>query len=158
MACVSPEMINAVRTEVADTDPSIPMLHDDEITYLLNKQNGSVRRASLDAARILLFKLSMQSEDSQVGIISIKGSKVASEYRESLKLYLNNPNLNPIIDGLGSYVDSDGKTQNPVYAGGISVSDMQANTANMDNNYVPCPIYQKSENPTYTGAFSVPSF
>lgn len=156
MACASPELINAVRIEVADTDPALPILNDEEVTYLLNKQNCSVRKASLDAARIILLKLS-QSSDEVVGIISVKGSKVASEYRESLKLYLNNPNLNPMIDGLGSYVDSDGKTQNPVYAGGISVSDMQANTANSDNNYVPCPIYQKSENPPYLGAFSVPS-
>jgi len=154
MACVSPELINAIRVEVGDTDPSIPMLHDDEIAYLLNKQNGSVRRASLDAARVLLFKLSMQSEDSQVGIISIKGSKVASEYRESLKLYLNNPNLSPMIDGLGSYIDSTGKTQNPIYAGGISISDMQSNTSNTDNNYIPNPIYQKSESPPFVGPFS----
>ena len=155
MSCVSPELINAVRVEVGDTDPSLPMLHDDEITYFLNKHNGSVRKASLDGARVLLFKLSMQSEDSQVGIISIKGSKVAAEYRESLKLYLNNPHLNPILDGLGSFVDADGKTQNPVYAGGISVSDMQTNTANPDNNYIPSPIYQKGENNPFAGPFSI---
>lgn len=151
---VTPEMINAVRIEVADTDPALPILSDEEITYLLNKQNESIRKASLDAARIILLKLS-QSGDEVVGIISIKGSRVAAEYRESLKLYLNNPHLNPILDGLGSFVDADGKTQNPVYAGGISVSDMQANTANPDNNYIPNPIYQKGENNPFAGPFSI---
>lgn len=151
---VTPEMINAVRIEVADTDPALPILSDEEITYLLNKQNESIRKASLDAARIILLKLS-QSGDEVVGIISIKGSRVAAEYRESLKLYLNNPHLNPILDGLGSFVDADGKTQNPVYAGGISVSDMQANTANPDNNYIPNPIYQKGENNPLAGPFSI---
>ena len=154
MACIGPEMINAVRIEVADTNPALPILSDEEITYFLNKQNGSVRKASLDAARVILLKLS-QSGDEVVGIISIKGSRVAAEYRESLKLYLNNPHLNPILDGLGSFVDADGKTQNPVYAGGISVSDMQANTANPDNNYIPNPIYQKGENNPFAGPFSI---
>lgn len=154
MACVGPEMINAVRIEVADTDPALPILSDEEITYFLNKQNGSVRKASLDAARVILLKLS-QSGDEVVGILSLKGSRIAAEYRESLKLYLNNPHLNPILDGLGSFVDADGKTQNPVYAGGISVSDMQANTANPDNNYIPNPIYQKGENNPFAGPFSI---
>lgn len=154
MACIGPEMINAVRIEVADTDPALPILSDEEITYFLNKQNGSVRKASLDAARVILLKLS-QSGDEVVGILSLKGSRIAAEYRESLKLYLNNPHLNPILDGLGSFVDTDGKTQNPVYAGGISVSDMQANTANPDNNYIPNPIYQKGENNPLAGPFSI---
>lgn len=154
MACIGPEMINAVRIEVADTDPALPILSDEEITYFLNKQNGSVRKASLDAARVILLKLS-QSGDEVVGIISIKGSKVAEQYRESLKLYLNNPHLNPILDGLGSFVDSDGKTQNPIYAGGISNSDMLANTSNPDNNYIPNPIYQKGENNPFAGPFSI---
>lgn len=154
MSCVTPELINAVRVEIGDTEPSLPMMHDDEITYLLNKQRYSVRRASLDAARILLFKLSMQP-DSQVGILSLRSARTAEQYRLALKMYLSDPNLNPILDGLGSYVDSNGKTQNPIYAGGISVSDMQANNANPDNNYIPNPIYEKSETNPFAGPFGV---
>lgn len=157
MACVSPELINAVRIEVGDTDPALAIISDEEITYALNKYNGSVNKAWPQVASWILLKMSMVG-DEQVGILSLRSSKATEQFRMALELKLKNPTLNPIIDGLGSYVDSDGKTQNPVYAGGISVSDMQANTANSDNNYVPCPIYQKSENPTYTGAFSVPSF
>jgi len=154
MTCVSPELINAVRVELGDTDPSLPILHDDEITYFLNKQNGSVRKASLDGARVALFKLSMQG-DAVVGVISVRSSRTAEAYREALKLYLTNPHLNPILDGLGSYVDDNGKTQNPVYAGGISNSDMQQNDANPDNNYIPNPIYAKSELKPFIGPFSI---
>ncbi len=80
---VTPEMITAVRLEVADNDPALPILSDDEITYLLNKQNESIRKASLDAARIILLKLS-QVGDEVVGMMSVKGSKVAEQYRLSL--------------------------------------------------------------------------
>lgn len=152
------DLINAVRVEIADTEPSLPILADEEIVYLLSKYStlsdvSKIRKASLDAARIALMKLS-QAGDNTVGIISIKGSKVAEQYRLALELYLKSPALNPVIAGLGSFVDEAGKTQNPIYAGGISNSDMKANVDNADNNYVPNPIYQKSENRPYTGPFT----
>lgn len=141
---ITPEMLNAVRYEIGDFDPSLPLMSDDEITYFLNKNNESVRRASLDAARVALMKLS-QTGDQVVGIISVKGSRVAEQYRMALELYLKSPHLNPILTGLGSFVDVNGKTQNPIYAGGISNSDMLANVSNSDNNYIPNPIYQKED-------------
>lgn len=151
---VTPQLINAVRIEIADTDIALPILSDDEITYFLNKNNESIRRASLDAARVALMKLS-QTGDSMVGIISVKGSKVAEQYRLALELYLKSPHLNPILSGLGSFVDVDGKAQNPIYAGGISNSDMLANVSNSDNNYIPNPIYQKEDLNPLRGAFEV---
>ena len=151
---VTPQLINAVRIEIADTDIALPILSDDEITYFLNKNSESVRRASLDAARVALMKLS-QTGDSMVGIISVKGSKVAEQYRLALELYLKSPHLNPILNGLGSFVDSNGKTQNPIYAGGISNADMLANVSNPDNNYIPNPIYQKDDLNPLRGAFEV---
>jgi hypothetical protein len=96
-----------------------------------------------------------QTGDDTVGIISIKGSKVASEYRLALELYLRSPHLNPILDGLGSFVDTNGVTQNPVYAGGISNSDMLANVSNPDNNYIPSPVYQKQGQSPWRGAFEI---
>lgn len=152
---ITPAMIKAVKYEIGDFDAALPLMSDEEITYFLNKNNESIRKASLDAARVALMKLS-QTGDSVVGIISVKGSKVAEQYRLSLELYLKNPHLNPILSGLGSFVDTDGNTQNPVYAGGISNSDMQSNVSNSDNNYIPNPIYQKSElSPVRSGAFEV---
>lgn len=151
---VTPELINAIRIEVGDTDPALPILSDDEITYALNKYNLSVNKAWPQAASWILFKLA-QSGDDIVGIISTKGSKAAEQYRLALQMKLKDPTLNPILDGLGSYVDENGKTQNPIYAGGISVSDMHDNVANPDNNYIPNPIYQKSEDNPTAGPFSV---
>lgn len=142
---ITQSMIQAVRFEVADTDPSLPILADDEIRYLLNKHNGIVNKASLDAARIALMKLS-QFSDEIVGIISVKGSKVAEQYRLALQLYLSNPLLNPVLNGLNG---------SSIYAGGISNSDMQINDANPDNNYIPRPVYKKSEYSQFSGAFSV---
>ena len=140
---ITPEMITAVRYEIGDFDPALPLLSDAEVTYFLNKNNESIRTASLDAARVALMKLA-QNGDEVVGMISVKGSRVAEQYRMALELYLKSPLLNPVVAGLGSFVDVNGITQNPMYAGGISNSDMLANTANSDNNYIPNPIYQKS--------------
>lgn len=155
MACVSPELINAIRIETGDTDPALPIISDEEIAYALNKYNLSVNKAWPQVASWILLKMSMSGDDSVVGILSLRGSKAAESYRMALEMKLKSPVLNPMIDGLGSYTDSAGKTQNPIYAGGVSVSDMQANTANADNNYVPSPIYQKSESPPFAGPFGV---
>lgn len=154
MACASPELINAIRIETGDTDPALPILSDDEIAYALNKYNGSINKAWPQCASWILFKLAQISDETVFGL-SLKGSKAAEQYRLALQMKLKDPHLNPILDGLGSFVDADGKTQNPVYAGGISVSDMQANTANPDNNYIPNPIYQKGENNPFAGPFSI---
>ncbi len=151
---VTPEMISAVRMEVADTDPAIPLMSDAEITYFLQKKNENITKASLDVARVILFKLSQQGDET-VSVFSLKGSKAAEQYRLALELYLKNPHLNPVLDGLGSYTDENGKVQNPIYAGGISNSDMLANTSNPDNNYVPNPIYQKGEENPFNGPWSI---
>lgn len=119
---VTPEMIMKVRYEVQDlSGPGLYILDDTTITYFLEKNSEVIRLASLDAARAILLRLSMNATDEIVDIFSIKGSKSASEYRQSLELYLKNPLLN----GLNSDIMP--------YAGGISLSDMQANDANLDN-------------------------
>lgn len=119
---VTPEMIMQVRYEVQDlAGPGLYILDDTTITYFLSKNSEVVRLASLDAARAILLRLSMNASDEIVDIFSIKGSKSASEYRQSLELFLKNPMLN----GSGSDLMP--------YAGGVSVSDMQANDANSDN-------------------------
>ena len=118
--------IQKVRIEVADLDPGFPLLVDDEYTYLLEKNNNSIIRASVDAARIILLKLSQQTDET-VSIFSIRGSKVAEQYRLALELYIKNPQLNPLYNNLQGYF------------GGVSISDMKANAANPDNNIVKNP-------------------
>jgi hypothetical protein len=119
--------IQTLRYELADTDTTLPILSDAEYAYFIDKNAGSIRRAMLDAARTILFKLSINSTDSTVDIFSIKGSKAAQQYIEALKLFLRDPNLNPALTLGGGY------------AGGISKQDMQNNVDNTDNNAVIVP-------------------
>ena len=118
--------IQKVRIEVADLDPGLPLLADDEYAYLLEKNNNSIVRASVDAARIILLKLSQQTDET-VSIFSVKGSKASEQYRLALELYIKNPQLNPLYNNLQGYF------------GGVSISDMEANVVNPDNNIVENP-------------------
>lgn len=125
---VTPEMISACRTEVGDTVIELPILADSEYTYFLEKSSENIRRASLDAAKTILLKLSLNSKDSVVDVLSIKTSMQADQYRKALQLYIKSPELN----GMYSTVSA--------WAGGISKSDMQANVDNLDNNAVLPPV------------------
>ena len=132
--------IQKVRIEVADLDPGLPLLADDEYAYLLEKNNNSIIRASVDAARIILLKLSQQTDET-VSIFSVKGSKAAEQYRLALELYIKNPQLNPLYNNLKGYF------------GGVSISDMEANAANPDNNIVTNP--GKTDELYQTGTFTL---
>lgn len=125
---VTPEMISACRTEVGDVVIELPILTDSEYTYFLTKNSENIRRASLDAAKTILLKLSLNSKDSVVDVLSIKTSMQADQYRKALQLYIKSPELN----GMYSTVSA--------WAGGISKSDIQANIDNLDNNAVLPPV------------------
>ena len=118
------EILN-VRMELADTS-ELPLLSDAEYQYFIDKNQGSIRRAMLDAAKSLLFKLSTRTDDT-VDIMSVKSSKAAENYRLALQLFLRDPSMNPALTMAGGY------------AGGISKSDMQANLDNTDVNAVQSP-------------------
>jgi len=128
------EQILACRIELADTDVSLPFLSDTEYSYFIDKNNGSVARASVDCAKTILFKLSYSFGDEISDILQLK-NRSARAYKEALMLYLRNPDLNPIY-----------KTVNP-YAGGISKSDIATNLADPDQNTVTLPTETKG---TYT--------
>ena len=113
--------IQECRLAVGDTDVALPLLSDEVYTFYLSKQNQSVARASMDAARAILMYMAQRSTDSSVDIFSFKDSKACTSYMEALKLFLRDPSLNPLYNNCG------------MYAGGISVSDIAANNANTDN-------------------------
>ena len=119
-------LIQQVKLEVADLDQAFPLLSDADYDYLLLKHNNSVVRAAVDAARIILLLLS-QRTDETVDVFSVRGSKAAEQYRLALELYIKNPQLNPLYNNLKGYV------------GGVSISDMQENNANLDNNIIQSP-------------------
>ena len=118
--------VTKVRYEVQDIDVALPILPDATYEYILTKNSGSISASSIDAARLVLMRLSF-SGDSTVDIISLKGSKVAEQYRLALQMYLRDPNMNPILKNTS------------IYAGSISKSDMQSNIDNSDNNSVQSP-------------------
>jgi hypothetical protein len=107
--------------ELGDTSPEFPFLSDEEYLYFLGKHDWNVQKATLNAATAILFKLSMQGDDT-VDIFSIKGSSAARQYIAALKLYVSNPSLNSSLQLIRGY------------AGGISKNDMQQNDNNTDNN------------------------
>lgn len=129
------EQIMQVKYELGDLDPAFPLLADAEYSYFIDKNQGSLRRSMLDCAKTILFKLSMRSDET-VDIFSIKGSKVAEQYREALKMLIKNPQFNPAL------------TLAKIFAGGTSVSDMQANLDNSDNNIVKTPLGPVTPLPT----------
>lgn len=119
--------IEAVRIEIGDdAGPGLEILSDQTIDYFLQKNNGSVARASLDAAKSILFRLAQQGNE-QVDIIQLQGSRVAQEYRQALQLYLRDPNLNPIMNSLKGYF------------GNTSKEDIFSNNSDLDNNIVKDP-------------------
>lgn len=133
-------LIQQVRLNVADNEPGLYIISDDEIEWLLEKNSNSIPRASLDAARIILLNLA-QRGDEVVDIFSIKGKSAAEQYRLALELFIKDPNLNPLIGNLQGYF------------GGISKADMLSNDANCDNNIVENPT--KDRYPLADGPFSV---
>ena len=112
--------IQECRLAVGDTDVALPFLTDEVYQYYLDKNSGSVTRASMDAARAILMVLAQRGDES-VDIFSFKGSRSAQAYMDALKLFLRDPSLNPLYNTAG------------MYASGISVSDIAANNANPDN-------------------------
>ena len=120
--------VTKVRYEVQDIDVALPILPDATYEYILTKNSGSISASSIDAARMILMRLSISgSSDFIVDVISIKGSKAAEAYRQALQLYITSPSLNPLIKSAS------------IYAGNVSLSDMNTNDTTADNNYISSP-------------------
>lgn len=118
--------IEAVRLLVADNEPGLYMVSDEEIFFFLTRNNNNVDRAALETAKVILLKLSIRG-DQTVDIFSVKGSKAAEQYRMALQLFVKSPDLNPILKTVQGWV------------GGISKTEMQLNDSNADNNTVDTP-------------------
>jgi hypothetical protein len=115
--------IHALRIELGDTSPEFPIMSDDEYNYFLSKHDWNISRATMDAAKSIMLKLSMRTDET-VDIFSIKGTAAAKNYMMALQLYIKNPDLNTMYDKIQGY------------AGGISKEDMVNNDSNLDNNII----------------------
>ncbi len=132
--------IQKVRLNVGDTDVSFPFLVDETYSYFLENNNNSIDRASVDAAKAILFQLSIRSGAETIDIFSVKNTSPET-YRQALELYLKNPNLNPLIRNLKGWI------------GGTSKSEMATNDATLDNNFIQSPSKDRPNYPI--GYFSV---
>ena len=112
--------IEKIRIEIGLVNEAADILSDEELTYFLEKNNNSIKRASLDAAKTVLFILS-QFTHERSDMLEIWGHTWFENYTKSLKLYLTNPNFSINIDSA------------KVYAGGISKTDIRSNIDNEDN-------------------------
>lgn len=128
----TPADILKVRIEVSDTEAGLYILPDVTYEYFLNKNGGSIARSALDAAKTILFKLSIESTDEVISILSLKGSKAAEQYRLALELYLKSPSLNPLYQNA------------TLWAGNISKSEISTNNNTLDNN-IPSLAISNSE-------------
>ena len=52
--------IQQVRLLVQDNTPGLYIISDDELEFLLDRNNSNVGRASLDAAKVILFNLAQR--------------------------------------------------------------------------------------------------
>lgn len=107
-----------LRLITGDIWEDMEYLTDADYQYFLDRNQGNIRRAGLDAMRAILFKLSRGARE-RTGDIEVYGSEYFKNYLAALQLILRNPDV-----ALSLAVP---------YAGGISKSDMLANDMNPDN-------------------------
>ena len=115
-----------VRLLCQDNTPGLYIISNDEIDFLLQRNNNNVDKAVYEALQIMLRYLAQRGDES-IDIFSIRGSKSAEQLRLAIELYLKDPANNPLYKNLKGYV------------GGVSISDMDANNANLDNNIIQSP-------------------
>ena len=115
-----------VRLLCQDNTPGLYIISNDEIDFLLQRNNNNVDKAVYEALQIMLRYLAQRGDES-IDVFSIRGSKSAEQMRLAIELYLKDPANNPLYKNLKGYV------------GGVSISDMDANNANLDNNIIQSP-------------------
>ena len=111
---------------------------DEEIQFFLDRNAQNINRTSVEVAKVILLQLSMWSANETVDIFSVSGgAKAAEQYRLSLQMFIRDPSLNPLYNGIGAY------------AGGMSLSDMQANNSISDNNIICTPLMPDTTTSTF---------
>ena len=110
--------VMVVRLHLGDTMSEYEILKDSDYQYFLDKYDGNERRATLDAARAILFALSSKTRE-RIDVLEIHGDQWARQYRDALIEMLRNPELSLSVA--------------MPYAGGISKEDMYLNDSNSDN-------------------------
>ena len=111
-----------LRLNVGDTDILEEGLTDEVYQFTLDKHVGSESLASLEALRYLVSKYA-NFVDEKTGGVFVRESDKYKQYKELLDRLTKDPSFSLLSAGLP-------------FAGGISVSDQEANCANPDNRQV----------------------
>lgn len=119
--------VDRIRLNVGDIWDDIEYLTDADYQYFLDAAGGNENRATMDAVRAILFKLTRMTRE-RTGDIEVYGGDWFSNYMKALQLILKDPNI-----AISVAVP---------YAGGISRSDMQANRCNPDNFRIGIGMYK----------------
>lgn len=119
--------ISALKLEIGLVNEASNILSDEEIAYFLEKNNNSIRKAALDAAKTVLFILSTRVHE-KIEMLEIWGHTWFENYMKTLQMYINDPNYSIALENAKAY------------AGGISVSDIRSNINNPDNLVVDVDI------------------
>ena len=88
--------VDAIRLTLADTFDDIELLKDGDYIFFLNKYNGNVRRATIDAARSILFKLARNTRE-RIDVLETHGDQWARQYRDALIEMLRNPDRKSVV-------------------------------------------------------------
>lgn len=112
--------IQKLKLEIGLLGEAENLLTDEEIQYFLDKNKNVLQKASLDAAKTVLYILSQQVHERSGTELEIWGHTWFENYMQTLKLYLTNPNFNV-----------SARLARP-YAGGISVVDARHNACSSD--------------------------
>lgn len=113
--------IEKLKLEIGLVNEASDILSDEEIAYFLEKNNNSIRKAALDAAKTVLFVLSQLVHERSGAELEIWGHTWFENYMKTLQMYINDPNYSIALESAKAY------------AGGISVSDIRKNINNPEN-------------------------
>lgn len=119
--------IDRIRLNVGDIWDDMEYLTDADYQYFLDAADGNERRATMDAVRAILFKLTRMTRE-RTGDIEVYGGDWFNNYMKALQLILKDPNISISLA--------------VPYAGGISKSDMQANRCDPDNFRIGIGMYK----------------
>lgn len=109
--------LDRVRIYCTDTDNNELLIEDSILEFMLIEANGNEKQAAVRALSYLLFQIAKMG-DEKVGGVYLKNS----ERIKNLRLVLDDLKADLIKVGVGS-----------VYAGGISVSDVQMRRRDPDS-------------------------
>ena len=101
----------------------IPFLSDDIYQYYIDKNNQNEWAATKECAYIILGILAKSSNYNRVDVIISDNRGTYKQYADFLTRVIQDPRTAISVAG--------------GYAGGISISDMESNDANIDNNIRP---------------------